>query len=296
VRVAPPRSALLATAAPGRPALAARDATVFAAIRDGEARPAFEGWPELAVMDSLVVAGGTLWMLAASPPSGSRLGPSGAFLAGQGTGLVSLLASDRARVELGWSADALHEPAALLSRTVPLDAREGRGLVVISPLAVTIEPDDLALAGPVRLTWREEPGPRRGGIGLFRRSGSGWSFVTERDTSGAWSTATRRLGTFALLADTTAPRIVPPARYAARAGVTPPAFSARLTDAGAGLVAASQRVLLDGRRVPAEFDPESDRLTWRPRAPLSSGAHEIVVEAIDALGNRSSVRLPIEVR
>ena len=55
-------------------------------------------------------------------------------------------------------------------------------------------------------------------------------------------------------------------------------------------------VKLDGRHVPAEYDPDADRLTWRPRSPLSAGAHEVFVEAVDALGNRASVRLPVEVR
>jgi hypothetical protein len=70
----------------------------------------------------------------------------------------------------------------------------------------------------------------------------------------------------------------------------------RLADEGAGLAAAEQRVLLDGRRVPAVYDPEAGSLTWRPRAPLPPGEHAIVVEAIDVLGNRSSVRVPVAVR
>jgi len=76
----------------------------------------------------------------------------------------------------------------------------------------------------------------------------------------------------------------------------PGAFSVRVSDPGSGLVAAEQRVRLDGRAMPAEYDAEAGRLTWRPRAPIAPGAHAIVVEAIDMLGNRASVRVPVEVR
>jgi hypothetical protein len=150
----------------------------------------------------------------------------------------------------------------------------------------------------VRFTWSppELAGRAAPGVGLFRRTNATWSLLAGRDSSGAWSAPTRRLGTFALLADTTAPRIVPPVEYAPRAGVVAPALSFGLTDQGAGLIAAEQTMLVDGRRVPAEYDPDADRLIWRPRTPLAPGAHEVIVAAVDALGNRTSVRLPVEVR
>ena len=67
-------------------------------------------------------------------------------------------------------------------------------------------------------------------------------------------------------------------------------------DRGTGLVASEQKVTFDGVRVPAEYDVEAGRLTWWPRAPLAAGRHAIVVEAVDALGNRSSVHVAVEVR
>jgi hypothetical protein len=162
---------------------------------------------------------------------------------------------------------------------------------------VTLDPADLALARPIHVRWPSVEAARRRGVGLFRHAGRrGWSLVAAADSSGTVRGSTRRLGTFALLADTTAPRIVPPGRYAPRSGKAPPPFSVRLSDAGSGLAASEQRVTFDGRAVPAEYDSEAGRLTWRPRGPIPAGHHVLVVEAIDALGNRSSVRVPVEVR
>jgi hypothetical protein len=66
-------------------------------------------------------------------------------------------------------------------------------------------------------------------------------------------------------------------------------------DAGAGLSAGDQEMFLDNRRVPAEYDPEAGRLTWRPRARIASGHHELRIEAFDRLGNRAVKAVPMEV-
>lgn len=294
----PPRSRLLADAGPGRPAVAARDLVVHVAARADEARPPLERLDGLELVDSLAVQGGTVWSLAAvrdgaSPPGFPRI-----VVAGAGAGRAPLRdAGAGDEVVLTWDSLAFHEPAALLVREEPFARPPGDGLVIVSPVIVDLEPRDLALARPLRLVWSAQGEAARGrGVGLFRRGNGGWSLVAAGDSLGAFRGTTRRLGSFALLADTTGPRIVPPRRYAARAGVAAPPLTVRLRDPGAGLAAAEQRVLLDGRPVPAVYDPEAGTLTWRPRAPLSPGEHAIVVEAIDALGNRSSVLVPVAVR
>jgi murein DD-endopeptidase MepM/ murein hydrolase activator NlpD len=315
-----PRSRLLAAAGLGRPAVVARDLLVHVAARTADPRPPLAQYEGLELVDSLAVAGGTVWSLA--PVGAGGEAPPGlprVLRAGGGPGRAVLEGRPGAarEVSLTWDSLAFHEPAALVVRAEPL-APPGDGLVPVSAVAVEIGPGDLALAGPVRLAWSEASPPAAGrGVGLFRRGGRGWSLVATPDSAGgsppppggtlapvADATApavvvrgsTRRLGTFALLADTTAPVIVPPRRYVLRAGALTPAFSVRLRDEGSGLAAAEQRVLLDGRPVPAAYDAEAGRLTWRPRAPLAPGAHVLDVEAVDALGNRSSVRVPVEVR
>jgi hypothetical protein len=99
----------------------------------------------------------------------------------------------------------------------------------------------------------------------------------------------------AVFADTTRPRIVPAASYRWRASAPEAAFAARIADRGAGLAPPDQSIFLDGRRVPAEYDPEAGRLTWRPRARPSSGTHSLRIEAVDRLGNRSVTTVKLEV-
>src|SRR5688572_13486031 len=289
-------SRLVAQARPGRPAFALRDLNVLVATRAGEARPPFMAWDGLELVDSVRSAAGTTWSraLVRDVNAGDRR-----FLrvAGRTSGVgLGAAGGPDGEVTLSWDSLAFHEPAAFMVVEAALHGAPGDGLVPVTTRAVAIEPSDLALARAVKVAWSVPEGSDRRGMGLLRRGASGWSLVAAADSAGVVRATTRRLGTFALLADTTGPRLVPPRRYAARAGLVPGAFSVRVSDPGSGLVAAEQRVLLDGRAVPAEYDSEAGRLTWRPRAPLAPGAHAIVVEAVDALGNRASVRVPVEVR
>ena len=84
--------------------------------------------------------------------------------------------------------------------------------------------------------------------------------------------------------------------YSGESGAGPPHLHFEIRRGDMNLHPLRQGIRVDGRRVPAEYDPEADRLTWRPRTSLAAGAHVINVDAVDALGNRSSVRLPVEVR
>ncbi len=294
------RSNLLAGARPGRPAVAARDGAVFVAAQAGEARPPFAAWDGLELVDSLQADGGTVWSLALARDNVAALGgfPLVVRAGGRAQGVALRQAEGPGgEVAFAWDSLDFHEPAALLVREDTLLAPPGDGLIAVSRRTVSLEPRDLALARALDVSWAAvEPAARTRGVGLFRRRAGGWSLVGAVDSSGVARGTTRRLGTFALLADTTAPRLVPPGRYAARAGVVPPAFSVRVSDAGSGLAASEQRITFDGRPVPAEYDVEAGRLTWRPRAPLPAGAHVLVVEVVDGLGNRSSVRVPVEVR
>ncbi len=289
---APGASAMVASGDATSPRLVPRGRGAIVVAGRDAGRPPFARWPELTIVDSLVAANGGSWAVTTAHAPGAGPGASGLFVAGGGAGTLTLAPG----IRLSWSAEAFYEPVALVVAAEPAVADPV--LPAALPTMLRLESADLALARPVRLSWQpaELAGRAVPRVGLFRRSGPSWSFLAGRDSSGAWSASTRRLGTFALLADTTAPHIVPPREYVARVGSIAPALSFGLTDRGAGLVAAEQRMLVDGRRVPAEYDPDADRLTWRPRAPLAAGAHQVVVEAVDALGNRASVRLPVEVR
>jgi hypothetical protein len=163
--------------------------------------------------------------------------------------------------------------------------------------AVRIDPADLVLAAAMRLEGRDAGAaastlePR----GVFLRQTGSWSFLARVADDGSFKASSRRLGAVAVFADTTRPRVVPQAAYRWRAGVPEAAFAARVADGGAGLSAPEQSVFLDGRRVPAEYDPESGRLTWRPRVRPGQGSHELRFEAVDRLGNRATRAVPLEV-
>ncbi len=143
----------------------------------------------------------------------------------------------------------------------------------------------------------DSAGIRGRGLYLFRNGD--WSFLSsDRDSLGRFTATTRRLGTFAVLADTIAPTITPLAKkpYAAKATAPPPPLAARVTDSGSGIAIRDASIKIDGKKVPAEFSQEEKTLTWRPRKSLAKGKHFAQIEAKDRAGNRSSVVVPFEVR
>jgi hypothetical protein len=190
--------------------------------------------------------------------------------------------------------NALFEPTALCLRSVSTPDPEGE----LSPrsAAVVVEPLSVVLYHAATVAFDAGPQQAAGEdahLGLFLLRGHAWSFVSRDRTHRAFVGSTRRLGTFAVFADTTAPRIVaaPETRWrrpgAAADLSRAPRLSFIITDHGAGLAPADQSIFIDGRRVPAEYDPEASRLNWYPRAWPRAGRHEVRIEAVDRLGNRS---------
>jgi hypothetical protein len=136
-------------------------------------------------------------------------------------------------------------------------------------------------------------------VGLYADDGSGWSWIsTSLDSaSGRRVGETRHLGRFALFEDSLAPRITV-RRPAPRGGSRPYsrwALEARLTEQGSGVDARASRFVVDGRRVPSEWDGEEGILRWRPRRPPAGGTHRYTVIATDRAGNerRASGRFVI---
>ena len=191
-------------------------------------------------------------------------------------------------------AGSLYEPARVRGTAI---APASTGELIALGGAVRIDPPDLVLGSAMKLSGRDAGAaasalePR----GVFLRQTHSWSFLARVGADGTFSAGSRRLGAVAIFADTTPPRIVPAGSYRWRASATGAAFAARIADAGAGLAPADQSIFLDGRRVPAEYDPESGRLTWRPRARPASGRHELRIDAVDRLGNRATRVAALEV-
>jgi hypothetical protein len=186
---------------------------------------------------------------------------------------------------------SLYEPALVTAQWLGTPATED--MVALTAI-IQFGPSDLVLRTPARIVGYADIGPLSP-RGLFLRQTNSWSLITEVKPDRTFEGSSRRLGAIAVFADTTAPRIVPSGAYRWRAAATAPAFAASLRDRGAGLSAGDQAAYLDDRRVPAEYDPESGRLTWRPRARIAPGRHTLRFEAVDRLGNRAVKAVALEV-
>jgi len=242
---------------------------------------------------------------AAVPPRKSGIAPgAGGYLVvgdtSEETRVVVWHAGDgSAQLELEFPPHALLEPSALHTSSAGDPAAAG-DLIPVS-MGVDVAPSDLVLRAATQATFQTTAAPA--GIplartGLFLRQRIGWSFVGAFVEHVGYRGSTRRLGTFAVFADTTAPSIVSPPLTTwrhATADAPPPRLSAVIKDHGAGLAPIDQAIYVDGRRVPAEYDPEGSRLTWYPRAWPAKGRHEVRIEAVDRLGNRSVLTVPLAV-
>ncbi len=159
--------------------------------------------------------------------------------------------------------------------------------------SLTVAPAQLPLRSPARLSlaWT---GAARGRLGLYRESDDGWEWIAASFDSirGRIEADTRRLGRFALFADTVGPRLV--LRRTPRRPLRGPysrwAVEVDVAEAGSGLDARASYFVVDGRRVPTEWDAEERTLRWRPARPPTPGTHRIEAIAADRAGNRGRTR------
>jgi hypothetical protein len=99
------------------------------------------------------------------------------------------------------------------------------------------------------------------------------------------------LGPFAILADTTRPelRLLSP-RDGSVLTNGRPRIQFELDDNATGISEETQIVLrLNGSRIVAQYDPQRDRLSWRPREPLEPGEYWLVLEVTDLAGNTGRI-------
>jgi len=191
---------------------------------------------------------------------------------------------------LEWSLEPrmLYEPAVLLYDVVGRAASGTVELVAASD-EYRLEPAELPLRSALRLRLD----PRRGELdpraGLFGGNGDGWDWIGGRDPERTNSVAgeTRRLGGFAVLVDTLAPRLTPlrPARRPLVGAYPRWALRARVAEFGSGLDARGSFFTVDGVRVPTEYDAVRRTLQWRPQVRPARGRHAYAIEARDRAGN-----------
>jgi hypothetical protein len=98
---------------------------------------------------------------------------------------------------------------------------------------------------------------------------------------------TRKLGVFALLEDTRGPRVTPlrAPRHAAARPYSHWALQAKLEDLGSDVDPRASHFVVDGRRVPSEWDGSVGLLRWRPLRKPAAGRHRYQVVAVDRTGN-----------
>ncbi len=136
----------------------------------------------------------------------------------------------------------------------------------------------------VRLTHGHDPR-----VALYRDSGDGWEWLGADYDSAARTLGaeTRRLGRFALFRDTRAPRVAPlaPPRRAPAGDYPRWALEARVVDDGSGVAARASWFVVDGRRVPSEWDAVAGALRWRPLRAPAGGPHAYTIVVTDRAGN-----------
>lgn len=150
------------------------------------------------------------------------------------------------------------------------------------------------LRAPARVAIDAGPGANRDRLGLYRDSGDGWEWLgADLDSTGHRVTGeSKHFGRFALFRDVKAPRIklAKPPRHAVAGPYSRWALEAALDEHGSGVAARASYMVVDGARVPAEWDAEKDTLRWRPLRPPQRGAHRVEVVAADHAGNVSRTR------
>ncbi len=164
---------------------------------------------------------------------------------------------------------------------------------MVSPVYM-VEPEDVALADKITLAIRTNAtDTSRRGIGLYlkTRGRNEWSFIGQgRDQGEAMVSGTAtRLGAFVLIRDRQPPAILSlsPAPGAQITDRTP-LITALFKDEVAGMGSEEQlQLLLDGRMVIAEYDPEDEALRYQVKQALTPGRHEIECRISDRCGNRS---------
>ena len=284
----------------------------FASLPDGRWRVLFRGAPRGSRGVTIELGGGAVyaastrggdwaaviprpaweepWFLRGRDASGVPWGEEGPrFELGKRDGPV-LAPGDPVASGFRWSLppDARFEPGVVVENLRPVAEPSPPELELVR-LAGRLEPEGAALRKPVRILQSLAGVSDASRVGLYRRSRDGWDYLSAKPAEGGTSIEadSRRLGTFALFADTLAPRITLnlPRRKAAAGRYNRWALEAQLAEQGSGVDPRASAFEVDGVRVPSEWDAEERTLRWRPRRAPSAGEHRYTVVATDRAGN-----------
>ena len=123
--------------------------------------------------------------------------------------------------------------------------------------------------------------------GVYRYDGDEWTWVGDDKKGNVYDLASSSLGWFAEFQDTLGPRVTlrAPRRTATTGPYSRWAVEAGIVEKGSGMNGRASYMVVDGKRVAAEWDPEADVLRWRPLQKPAAGTHKYDVIAEDRAGN-----------
>ncbi|MCX6828776.1 MAG: M23 family metallopeptidase [candidate division Zixibacteria bacterium] len=157
----------------------------------------------------------------------------------------------------------------------------------------SVTPEIIPLAEPVTVSFISKDSALKKDIGLCHMAGkNGWNWMKSKNESGRVSVKSGFLGTFALLKDDEAPslkRVSPQNQKTIQNGF--PEISCLITDDLSGIEDDNGiTILLDGRWLIPEYDPETTVLKTFPDKKLAKGKHTLEITAQDRAGNKKTVK------
>jgi hypothetical protein len=198
--------------------------------------------------------------------------------------------SSDGRAEARFSPDGVYE--AFFARAEEQDLPGPEGLPSIGA-AYRFTPDDVPFNRQATVVIRYPAGferPERLGVYEFDADSS-WTFLGNGHDAGAGTVAASvwHFSTYGLLLDEIPP-VVTNLRPApgTETGDRRPRLEAELRDRGAGIEREEDiSVLLDGRGLIFEYDPEEERLAAQQKRPLVPGTHRLEITVRDMCGNET---------
>jgi len=157
---------------------------------------------------------------------------------------------------------------------------------------IEISPEIFPLANDVMIRFRANQGEDSRKLGIGRASGSGaWQWLGPISRDSWVSSKSGRLGRFALVRDLEPPRI---SNLNPHEGSTitssHPRISCNITDNLSGIESDKDvTILLDGKWLIPEYDPETTQLKTYPRDKLTKGKHRLEISVSDGAGNSRKI-------
>ncbi len=201
-----------------------------------------------------------------------------------------------APVWLSWERSAIPEARVAPVALPSAGGAPGQAEVLVSRSdAHSMRPSNVDVDGAFRIAMRPRRLPttseeaRRLGIYGRRGPSSPWTARGGLWTGSAVVAVVDRLEEWIVLEDCSEPWLygLDPAPGERRVGRLS-FLSAQVREEGSGVTGGSFEVYLDGRRIPAGWNPESRRLRAPLLDPIGPGPHRWEVRAVDAAGNTAS--------